>query len=168
MPASPTENIFQPLGTPHVAAYDPGPNGSFLVDWSTTYDIVGGGGLMSGVDDLLAWDRNFYADKLGKGTLANELQTRGVLNNGNQIDYALGLSMGGIAGSPSSSTTAHYSDTTLPSRAFRSKNSARLCFVTTLPSALRPLSAKSRTFIWHPISNRQQTRSPRLQSFQIR
>lgn len=107
-----SENIFQPLGMTHtlfyddntvvvpnrVAAYDPGPNGSFLVDWSTTYDIVGGGGLMSSIDDLLAWDRNFYSNKLGKGTLAGELQAHGVLNNGNQINYALGLSLGEYRG----------------------------------------------------------------------
>jgi CubicO group peptidase (beta-lactamase class C family) len=107
------ENIFQRLGMTHtlfyddnklvvpsrVAAYDPGPNGSFLVDWSTTYDIVGGGGLMTTVDDLLAWDRNFYFNKLGKG-LTTELQRHGVLNNGNQIDYALGLSLGGYRGLP--------------------------------------------------------------------
>jgi CubicO group peptidase (beta-lactamase class C family) len=92
------ENIFQPLGMMHtlfyddntrvvpnrVAAYDRGPKGNFLVDWSTSYDIVGGGGLLSSVDDLLLWDRNFYADKLGKGTLPIELQSHGVLNNGNQ------------------------------------------------------------------------------------
>jgi CubicO group peptidase (beta-lactamase class C family) len=108
------ENIFQPLGMTHtlfyddntlvvpnrVAAYDPGPEATFLVDWSTTYDIVGGGGLMSSVDDLLAWDRNFYANKLGKGTLPIELQSHGVLNNGNQIDYALGLSLGDYRGLP--------------------------------------------------------------------
>jgi len=108
------ENIFQPLGMTHtlfyddntlvvrnrVAAYDPGPEGNFLVDWSTTYDIVGGGGLMSSVDDLLAWDRNFYANKLGRGTLPIELQSHGVLNNGNQIDYALGLSLGDYRGLP--------------------------------------------------------------------
>jgi CubicO group peptidase (beta-lactamase class C family) len=108
------ENIFQPLGMTHtlfyddntrvvpnrVAAYDPGPQGNFLVDWSTTYDIVGGGGLMTSVDDLLAWDRNFYVNKLGKGTLAIELQSHGVLNNGNQIDYALGLSLGDYRGLP--------------------------------------------------------------------
>lgn len=108
------ENIFQPLGMTHtlfyddntvvvsnrVAAYDLGQEGNFLVDWSTSYDIVGGGGLMSTVDDLLSWDRNFYADKLGKGTLPIELQRRGVLNNGNQIDYALGLSLGDYRGLP--------------------------------------------------------------------
>ena len=108
------ENIFQPLGMTHtlfyedntlvvpnrVAAYDPGQEGNFLVDWSTSYDIVGGGGLMSSVDDLLSWDRNFYANKLGKGTLPVELQSHGVLNNGNQIDYALGLSLGDYRGLP--------------------------------------------------------------------
>ncbi len=108
------ENIFRPLGMTHtlfyedntlvvpnrVAAYDPGEAGNFLVDWSTSYDIVGGGGLMSSVDDLLFWDRNFYANQLGKGTLPIELQSHGVLNNGNQIDYALGLSLGDYRGLP--------------------------------------------------------------------
>src|SRR5580658_456709 len=68
------ENIFQPLGMTHtrfdddhtvvipgrIPAYAPGENGSFLVAWSTNYDMVGAGGLMSSVDDLLLWDRNFY------------------------------------------------------------------------------------------------------------
>jgi CubicO group peptidase (beta-lactamase class C family) len=108
------ENMFQPLGMTHtlfyddntlvvpnrVAAYDPGKNGSFLVDWSTTYDIVGGGGLMSSINDLLLWDRNFYSNKLGKGTLLKELQSHGVLNNGNQINYAMGLSLGDYRGLP--------------------------------------------------------------------
>lgn len=108
------ENIFQPLGMVHtlfyddntvvvpkrVAAYDPGKNGNFLVDWSTTYDLVGGGGLMSNLDDLLLWDRNFYSNKLGKGILLKELQSHGVLNNGNQINYAMGLSLGDYRGLP--------------------------------------------------------------------
>ena len=55
---------------------------------------------MSSVDDLLFWDRNFYTNKLGKGTLPIELQSHGVLNNGNQIDYALGLSLGDYRGLP--------------------------------------------------------------------
>jgi len=58
------------------------------------------GGLISSVDDLLAWDRNFYVNKLGNGTLPIELQRHGVLNNGNQIDYALGLSLGDYRGLP--------------------------------------------------------------------
>jgi CubicO group peptidase (beta-lactamase class C family) len=108
------ENIFKPLGMVHTrfyddhtvvlpgraAAYDPSSDGTFLVNWSTGYDIVGAGGLMSTVDDLLLWDRNFYANKLGKGTLISELQTPGVLNNGKQISYALGLELGKYRGLP--------------------------------------------------------------------
>jgi len=108
------ENIFRPLGMTHtrycddhtlvlpgrVAAYAKGRDGKFLVDWSTGYDIVGAGGLTSSVDDLLLWDRNFYANKLGKGTLLKELQTRGVLNNGARISYALGLEMSAYRGLP--------------------------------------------------------------------
>ncbi len=108
------EKIFQPLGMKHtlffddstlvvpnrVAAYDPGKNGKFLVDWSTTYDLVGGGGLMSSVNDLLLWDRNFSANRLGRGTLVEQLQSHGVLNNGNEINYAMGLTLGEYRGLP--------------------------------------------------------------------
>jgi CubicO group peptidase (beta-lactamase class C family) len=108
------ENIFTPLGMSHtlfyddhtvvvpgrVAAYDSGPHDSFHVDWSTTFELVGAGGLMSTVDDLLLWDRNFYANRLGKGTLVQELQTPGVLNNGNKISYAMGLDLGNYRGLP--------------------------------------------------------------------
>jgi CubicO group peptidase (beta-lactamase class C family) len=99
------ENIFKPLGMTHtrfyddhtlvvpgrVPAYEPRPGGSFRIGWSTNFDKVGDGGLMSSADDLLLWDRNFYDNKLGKGALLKELQTPGVLNNGKPIEYALGL-----------------------------------------------------------------------------
>ena len=55
---------------------------------------------MSSVDDLLLWDRNFYANRVGKGTLVQELQTPGVLNNGNKISYAMGLVLGNYRGLP--------------------------------------------------------------------
>lgn len=107
------ENIFQPLGMKHtlfyddntrivpnrVAAYGEGKNGNdFLVDWSTAYSIVGGGGLMSNIEDFLFWDRNFYGNKLGKDDLIEQLETRGVLNNGNRINYAMGLGLGKYRG----------------------------------------------------------------------
>ena len=105
-------NIFKPLGMTHtlfyddnsvvvpnrVAAYDPGKEGSFRVDWSTVFDLVGSGGLMSNVDDLLFWDRNFYSNKVGRGTLVQELESHGVLNNGHQINYGLGLWLGEYRG----------------------------------------------------------------------
>jgi CubicO group peptidase (beta-lactamase class C family) len=108
------ENIFKPLGMTHtrfyddhsvvvpgrVPAYEPLSDGGFRIDWSTNFDKIGDGGLMSNVDDLLLWDRNFYDNKLGKGTLLKEMQTQGVLNNGKQIEYALGLFISKYRGLP--------------------------------------------------------------------
>lgn len=108
------ENIFKPLGMTHtrfyddrtvvlpgrIPAYAPRQGGGFRVDWSTNYDMVGAGGLMSSVEDLLLWDRNFYDNKLGKGSLLKEMQTQGVLNNGKQIAYALGLFISKYRGLP--------------------------------------------------------------------
>jgi CubicO group peptidase (beta-lactamase class C family) len=108
------ENIFRPLSMSHtrfyddrnvvlpgrVPAYGPGGGDSHHVGWSTNFDGVGDGGLMSSVDDLLLWDRNFYDNRLGKGTLLKELLTRGILNNGKPIDYALGLQIGSYRGLP--------------------------------------------------------------------
>jgi CubicO group peptidase (beta-lactamase class C family) len=101
------ENIFQPLGMAHtrfyddhtvvvpgrIPAYDPGSDGKFLVDWSTNFELIGAGGLMSTVDDTLLWDRNFYDNRLGNGEFLKEMQTRGVLNSGKKTDYALGLEL---------------------------------------------------------------------------
>ena len=108
------ENIFKPLGMSHtlfyddhtivvpgrVAAYDLGAHDTFQVDWSTTYEVLGASGLMSTVDDLLLWDRNFYTNRLGKGALVKELQTPGILNNGNTISYAMGLGLWDYRGLP--------------------------------------------------------------------
>ncbi len=105
-------NIFRPLGMTktlfyddnsmvvpnRVAAYDPGKEDGFRVDWSTMFDIVGSGGLMSNVDDLLLWDQNFYSNKVGKGSLVRELETHGHLNNSHQINYGLGLWLGEYRG----------------------------------------------------------------------
>ena len=108
------ENIFRPLGMTHtlfyddssmvvpgrVPAYAAGHNGGFLVDWSTNFDRVGAGGLLTSVDDLLLWDRNFYDNHLGKGTLIKQLETRGTLADGTQIPYLLGLEEGTYRGLP--------------------------------------------------------------------
>jgi len=98
-------NIFRPLGMiktlfydddsvvipNRVAGYDLRKAGGFRVDWSTTFDIVGSGGLMSSVNDLLPWDRNFYSNTIGKGSLVSNLEAHGRLNNGHLINYGLGL-----------------------------------------------------------------------------
>ena len=83
-----------------VPAYYPGRDGKFLVGWSTTYSIVGGGGLMTTIDDLLKWDDNFYSNRLGKGTLLRELQTPGPLNSGKHTMYGMGLTLENYRGLP--------------------------------------------------------------------
>lgn len=108
------ENVFRPLEMTHTLFYDdasvvvpgrapayyPGKNGNFQVGWSTTYRLVGGGGLMTTVDDLLKWDENFYSNRLGKGTLLSELQKPGVLNDGMHDAYGMGLILGNYRGLP--------------------------------------------------------------------
>jgi CubicO group peptidase (beta-lactamase class C family) len=108
------ENIFESLHMTHtrfyddhstvvpgrVAAYASSSKGDFRVDWSTNFDKVGDGGLMTSVDDLLHWDQNFYDDKLAEGSVVKELLERGRLNSGKEIGYALGLQMGQYRGLP--------------------------------------------------------------------
>ncbi len=100
------EKIFKPLKMSHThfhddhtlvvknraAGYSPLKKKGFRIDM-TTLDMIGDGGIFTCVDDLLLWNRNFYDNKLGKGTqeLIDILLTQGVLNNGEKLDYALGL-----------------------------------------------------------------------------
>ncbi|MXP40753.1 serine hydrolase [Altererythrobacter soli] len=72
-------------------AYSPKPEGGFSPNWSTSFDIVGAGGLLSTIDDLLLWDRNFYENRLGSGSLIREMQEPGVLDDGTRFPHALGL-----------------------------------------------------------------------------
>jgi CubicO group peptidase (beta-lactamase class C family) len=72
-------------------AYSPGENG-----YTTDISFCGGygdGAMLSCVGDLLLWDRNFYANKLGKSgqALIEKMLTVGTLNDGTALDYAGGL-----------------------------------------------------------------------------
>ncbi|MDT8321391.1 MAG: serine hydrolase domain-containing protein [Xanthomonadales bacterium] len=106
--------IFGPLGmgdshfhddhthiVPHRAAgYAPTHDG-FRISM-TTLDMVGDGGVYTTVDDLLAWDRNFYDNRLGRGgaELIRQLTTPGKLNSGEPLDYAFGLRVRDYRGLP--------------------------------------------------------------------
>ena len=107
------ERIFGPLGMTsthfhddhtvavrgRAAAYSPTSKGDWRINiWNN--DIVGQGGVMTTLEDLLKWDENFYTGKVGgKGFLARQLQ-RGVLSNGQAITYAYGLQIGEYRGLP--------------------------------------------------------------------
>jgi len=58
----------------------------------TTLDHVGDGGVFTTVEDLFLWDQAFYSYKLGK-ELMELIQTPGMLNNGEKLEYAFGLSI---------------------------------------------------------------------------
>ncbi len=109
------KNIFEPLGMKHshfhddhtmvvksrASGYSPYNEGGFRISM-TTLDMIGDGGIFTCVDDLLLWDQNFYHNKLGKGRqeLIDTMLTTGSLNNGERLNYALGLGIVDYRGLP--------------------------------------------------------------------
>jgi len=56
-----------------------------------TFELVGSGGVYSSVEDLLAWDSNFYTEQVGGTGFTDQLLERGVLNDGTETNYGFGL-----------------------------------------------------------------------------
>ena len=98
------ERIFTPLGMTstqilddhtlviprRAASYAPRRDGGFrlaVANWEQTGD----GAVQTTVEDLAKWDRNFYDPKVGGPGLVEQLQVKGVLNDGSTIPYARGL-----------------------------------------------------------------------------
>src|SRR5262249_27030558 len=102
------EQIFDPLGmkstlylddhkrivprraTAYTAAERANAGGSFQIEMSN-FEQTGDGAVQSTIEDLLRWDQNFYQPKVGGQALLDQLQTVGALNNGQKLDYALGM-----------------------------------------------------------------------------
>ena len=98
------ENIFGPLGMANtefddnyrtivkhrVASYSQGEQGLHRYLKAHRYN-VGPGGLLSTVEDLLRWNRNFDDMTVGGPHFIELMLTRGILNDGDTIDYAFGL-----------------------------------------------------------------------------
>ena len=98
------ENIFKPLGMKNTRYFDNrfeviknrasgymvGPNNRVRVR-SSLFDLVGGGGVITTVEDLYLWDQNFYEPKVGNKELISLMTTPGTLNSGEKLDYAFGL-----------------------------------------------------------------------------
>jgi len=101
-------HIFEPLGMANThfhddldiivenraSGYRPGAEDGFRINM-TRLDIIGDGSVYTTIEDFFKWDQNFYHNVLGRGTqeLIHEVQTRGVLNDGEEISYALGLNV---------------------------------------------------------------------------
>lgn len=101
------EKIFRPLGMTsthfhddarevvpsRVFSYQPGPDGRWQTSYLMHFDKVGDGGLYSSVEDLARWDAAFLDDRLGVPGFAERMYRRGVLDSGDTIPYARGLTV---------------------------------------------------------------------------
>ena len=71
-------------------------------DWKvdiTHLDHVGDGGVFTTIEDLAKWDANFHGNALGHDeALLDLLHTPGELNDGETLDYAMGLRIGSHRG----------------------------------------------------------------------
>jgi CubicO group peptidase (beta-lactamase class C family) len=98
------ERLFKPLGMTHsqwrddfteivpdrATAYGRHDDGRFYTNMSFT-NAIGNGGLLTTVGDLLVWNENLDNPRVGGQALADQIQTRGRLNDGFEIEYAQGL-----------------------------------------------------------------------------
>jgi CubicO group peptidase (beta-lactamase class C family) len=98
------ERLFKPLGMTRTqwrddftevvpdraTAYGRKDDGTFFTNMSFT-DVIGNGGLLTTVGDLLLWNRNLDDPRVGGRALVDELERRGRLNDGFENEYAQGL-----------------------------------------------------------------------------
>ena len=66
----------------------------------TTLEMIGDGGVFTCIDDLLAWDRNFYEPKVGGEEFLELMHATGTLTSGEALDYAAGLRVSTYRGLP--------------------------------------------------------------------
>jgi CubicO group peptidase (beta-lactamase class C family) len=100
------ERLFKPLGmsrtqwrddftkivADRATAYGRRDDGAFYTNMSLT-NVIGNGGLLTTVGDLLIWNANLDDPRVGGRALVDQLETRGRLNDGFEIEYAQGLSV---------------------------------------------------------------------------
>ena len=116
--------LFKPLGMTHTrwrddftaivpgraTAYSGTADHGFKTDMSFT-NMIGNGGLLTTVGDLLIWNENFFNPSIGGRAFVDTMQTRMTLRSGRRITYALGLdvsSYDGVAEVSHSGATAGY------------------------------------------------------------
>ncbi len=107
MSAYAKKEIFDPLGmtqtqfyTDHTqivknraAGYAPKRKGGFRIDM-TTLGMIGDGGILTSINDIMRWDDAFYNSKVLNKDFWKKMTTKGKLNNGKEIRYAKGLMIG--------------------------------------------------------------------------
>jgi CubicO group peptidase (beta-lactamase class C family) len=105
-------NIFEPLGMKHTHFHDdhemvvknraysyaPGEGNNYRKS-VLSYANVGATSLFTTVEDLAKWNKNLDDGRLGGADVIKLMHERGILNNGNKLDYAFGLVIGEYRGS---------------------------------------------------------------------
>jgi len=100
------DRLFKPLGMTRTqwrddfrkivpgraAAYSQNRDGGFSANMPFT-NVYGNGGLLTTVGDLLIWNENLDSPRVGGKAMVDQLQTRGRLNDGSEIEYAQGLTV---------------------------------------------------------------------------
>lgn len=98
------ERLFKPLGMTRTrwrddfttvvrdraTAYGRRRGGAFFANMPFT-NVIGNGGLLTTVGDLLVWNENLDNPRVGGRALPEQLETRGRLNDGFENEYAQGL-----------------------------------------------------------------------------
>ncbi len=98
------QRIFGPLGMSsthfhddhrmivprRATGYAPRAGGGFEIDMSN-FEELGDGSVMTTVEDLARWDRNFYTGQVGGAAAIERLQELGVRSDGSKTPYAMGL-----------------------------------------------------------------------------
>ena len=106
LPAFTKERMFDPLGMKHThfhddyqvlvngraSSYGKAQSGDYEYI-ALSYSNVGATSLFTTVDDLALWDQNFYDGKVGGKEVLAQMQTRGRLLNGHELEYGGGLLM---------------------------------------------------------------------------
>ncbi len=79
---------------PHrAAAWSSDDDGKWHLDMPFE-NVIGHGGMLTTVPDLLRWQANFRSAAVGGAAFVREMETPGLFNNGARNDYALGLGLG--------------------------------------------------------------------------
>ncbi|MDC7996530.1 serine hydrolase domain-containing protein [Gilvibacter sediminis] len=72
------------------SGYAPHSSGAFMISM-TTLDMIGDGGIFTSINDIKKWDDEYYNAAVLPADFWEKMTTQGVLNNGETIDYALGV-----------------------------------------------------------------------------